>query len=298
MASSDRGGEYSSPRDRDRMREHDSSPDRISRDDRRRCRRRRSRSFSRSFSRSRSRSRSRVPSGKKRDDSKATARQDPALSSVSPADARSKAAALADMDGVVGVKISDIKVVGRKSRGSVKKPPSPAKEAAACPPEVRGKRGASSAASGVASGDGGGVGGCGCDGDSADGGAGGSARASAEKSLKLRLGDDWRAKEGVQAAEVLEAEVEKFRVLELQQSGELPPSEDPKKKPRKMGSLLIRKASKKLPRDVHRTVLDLFQVMILEPYHYPPVAELRVSLRSCQRATRYPCGDIVCGRRQ
>ena len=82
---------------------------------------------------------------------------------------------------------------------------------------------------------------------------------------------------GVEAEERLGLEMDDIRVRVGQEAGELPPTEDQAKKPREIVSMLIPKASRKLPRDVYRQVLESFQIMILEPYYYPAVST--VSLR-------------------
>lgn len=95
------------------------------------------------------------------------------------------------------------------------------------------------------------------------------------RSLREKHGEDWRSVLGVEADERLSLEIEAIKVINDQLSGSLPPSEDPGKKARPMLSVMIAKASRKLPRAVHRQILDTFQVLILEPYHYPPACKVK-----------------------
>lgn len=113
------------------------------------------------------------------------------------------------------------------------------------------------------------------------------------RSLMQKHGEDWRSVLGVEADERLDMEIEAIKVQNDQLSGALPPSEDPAKKARSILSVMIAKASRKLPRAVHRQILDTFQVIILEPYHYPPVCKVTsyfyflLSFR--QEEPRVPC---------
>lgn len=95
------------------------------------------------------------------------------------------------------------------------------------------------------------------------------------RNLRKRHGDDWRGVLGVEADERLGLEVVAVKVENNQLSGVLPPSEDPAKRPRQIMSVMITKASRKLPRAVHRQILDTFQVVILEPYYYPLNCKVR-----------------------
>lgn len=95
------------------------------------------------------------------------------------------------------------------------------------------------------------------------------------RSLRQKHGEDWRSVLGVEAGERLSLEMEAIKVENGQLSGSLPPSEDPGRKARSILSVMIAKASRKLPRAVHRQILDTFQVLILEPYHYPPVCKVK-----------------------
>lgn len=126
------------------------------------------------------------------------------------------------------------------------------------------------------------------DGDGGDGGGGGGGDDSDSdwsvvsdtevlgiRSLRQQHGEDWRSVLGVEADERLSLEIEAIKAKNDQLSGSLPPSEDPGKKARPMLSVMIAKASRKLPRAVHRQILDTFQVLILEPYHYPPVCKVK-----------------------
>lgn len=77
--------------------------------------------------------------------------------------------------------------------------------------------------------------------------------------------------------------LEEGRALELQEVEKLMTTDSSTStKARDIRSLMIHKASVKLPRDVHRAILDLFQVTILEPDYYPPDAELEVSACVCR----------------
>lgn len=98
---------------------------------------------------------------------------------------------------------------------------------------------------------------------------------TALRSMVAQHGMDWREKIGFEAHEALAEEKETIKVRKKQALGELPPDEDPKLKARQIMSVMIRTASLKLPHEVHRKILDIFQVMILEPYYYPPIDEVR-----------------------
>lgn len=109
----------------------------------------------------------------------------------------------------------------------------------------------------------------------------------AMRSLMEIHGTDWRRVLGVESEEKLKMEMEEIRIRVGQEAGELPPTEDQAKMPRIVVSVMIPKASRKLPRDVHRKLLDSFQVMILEPLYYP-VCSTTVSGRvGC-------CSSLLC----
>lgn len=110
------------------------------------------------------------------------------------------------------------------------------------------------------------------------------------RSLKEIHGEDWRRVLGVEAEERLGLEMDEIRVRVGQEAGELPPTEDQAKKPREIVSMLVPKASRKLPRDVYRQVLESFQILILEPFHYPAVSTSTVSL---ERSAVVVCAVLV-----
>ena len=95
------------------------------------------------------------------------------------------------------------------------------------------------------------------------------------RSVKAKYGDDFYKVFRVEAMERLEEEKEVIRVEEGQRLGTMPPSESPSKKARDITGVMIPRATRKLPRDVHRKILDMFQVVILEPLYYPPPSEVR-----------------------
>lgn len=93
--------------------------------------------------------------------------------------------------------------------------------------------------------------------------------------MKAKYGDNFYRDLGVEANERLKEEQEVIRVREGQRKGTMPPTEDPTKVAREMVGVMIPGASRKLPRDVHRKILEMFQVIILEPFYYPSRSEVR-----------------------
>lgn len=104
-----------------------------------------------------------------------------------------------------------------------------------------------------------------------------------ESTAGATVGDAGRAVYGVQGDSRVDQVLEEGRALELQEVEKLMPTgSSTSTRARDIRSLMIHKASVKLPRDVHRAILDLFQVTILEPDYYPPDAELEVSACLCR----------------
>lgn len=93
--------------------------------------------------------------------------------------------------------------------------------------------------------------------------------------MKAKYGDNFYRDLGVEANERLKDEQEIIRVREGQRKGTMPPTEDPTKVAREMVGVMIPGASRKLPRDVYRKILEMFQVIILEPFYYPLRSEVR-----------------------
>lgn len=93
--------------------------------------------------------------------------------------------------------------------------------------------------------------------------------------MKAKYGDNFYKDLGVEANERLKEEQEVIRVREGQREGTMPPTEDSTKVAREMVGVMIPGASRKLPRDVHRKILEMFQVIILEPFYYPSRSEVR-----------------------
>lgn len=99
---------------------------------------------------------------------------------------------------------------------------------------------------------------------------------AAMRSIIRRHGADWREKPEIEPEDLLAEEKETIKIRARQEQGELPPDEDSSvNKPRVIDGLLIQHASRKLPHEVHRKILDIFQVIILEPYYYPPECQVR-----------------------
>lgn len=97
---------------------------------------------------------------------------------------------------------------------------------------------------------------------------------AALRSIVRQHGSGWRELEGIEPDDLLAEEIENIKVRAMQERGEMPPDEDSRLKPREIGSLMIRGASLKLPPEVHRMMLDIFQITILEPDYYPPMNQV------------------------
>lgn len=99
---------------------------------------------------------------------------------------------------------------------------------------------------------------------------------AAMRSIIKRHGADWRELPDINPEDLLAEEKETIKIKALQERGELPPVEDARvNKPRDIGGIMIHQASRKLPHEVHRKILDIFQVMILEPYYYPEPTQVK-----------------------
>lgn len=107
---------------------------------------------------------------------------------------------------------------------------------------------------------------------------------AAMRSIIRQHGADWREKPEIEPEDLLAEEKETIKIRALQERGQLPRDEDPTvNKPRVIAGKMIQNASRKLPREVHRKILDIFQVIILEPYYYPPECKVRNNWCSMRR---------------
>lgn len=90
--------------------------------------------------------------------------------------------------------------------------------------------------------------------------------------------NEGRARHRVSRNDRLDHDMETNEVLELEEVEKRLSNDGGSTGTREIYGMMIQEASVKLPRDVHRAILDLFQVIILEPNHYPPSFELAVSM--------------------
>lgn len=113
---------------------------------------------------------------------------------------------------------------------------------------------------------------------SLSGGTNNSSMRQGESTDGTTMGDSRHVDYRLRGDGRVDQSLEESRALELQDVEKLIKTDgSTSTRTRDICSLMIHKASVKLPRDVHRAILDMYQVTILEPHYYPPDAELEVS---------------------